>query len=279
MHSIKPSSPSVRKRLEEFLSEDLGKGDITSESLFRGERTHAVILAKDRGIFAGGIFIEEVFKILGGVSVEVLKSEGEAFKEGETLVKLEGSALSILSGERVALNILQRLSGIATKTREFVERLKGTGVKILDTRKTTPGFRFFEKYAVRVGGGENHRFALYDMVLIKDNHKAVAGGLEEAVRRVRENLGPAYKVEVEIESLEELKTALELEIDILMLDNFSPEEVREAVSMVKGKMPIEVSGNITLDNLKEYAIEGVNYISSGSIIYGAPWIDLSLRVL
>ncbi len=269
----------VRRRLEEFLIEDVGTGDITSESVCTEERVKAQVVAKKGGVFAGGVFLEELFSILGGVSVFVRKEEGQRFTEGEVLVELQGQALSILKGERLCLNILQRLSGVATRTREFVRALEGTGVKILDTRKTTPGFRTFEKYAVRVGGGHNHRFALYDMVLIKDNHKRVAGGLKEAVRRVKESLSPVYKVEVEVESLEEVEEALELGVDIIMLDNFTPQRVKEAVDVVKGRIPLEVSGNITLENVREFALKGIDYISSGSIIYAAPWIDLSLRVL
>ena len=269
----------VRSQLQRFLEEDLGTGDLTTELVVSEETARAVIKAKQKGILAGLPFVQELFLMLGGVYVKPLISEGEEFEEGDTILELEGRAEIILSAERLALNLLQSLSGIATRTRKFVKALEGTGVRILDTRKTTPGYRFFEKYAVRVGGGSNHRFALYDMVLIKDNHKKVAGGLEPAVRRVKEKISPAYKVEVEVESLEELERALELGVDIVMLDNFSPEEVREAVKVVRGRAEVEVSGNITLENVKDYAVEGVNYISSGSVIYGASWCDLSLKVL
>ncbi|HIC96943.1 MAG TPA: carboxylating nicotinate-nucleotide diphosphorylase, partial [Aquificaceae bacterium] len=177
------------------------------------------------------------------------------------------------------LNILQSLSGIATTVRRFVKALEGTGIKLLDTRKTTPGYRFFEKYAVRVGGGTNHRFALYDMVLVKDNHKRVAGGLKEAVRRVKEKVGPTLKIEVEVEDIAEVEEALSVGVDIIMLDNFSPEEVGEAVKLIGGRTRVEVSGNINLENVREYAIKGVDYISCGSVIYGASWCDLSLKVL
>lgn len=269
----------VRSQLQRFLEEDLGTGDITTELICSEETIRAVIKAKSDGVLAGLPFAQELFLMLGGVYLKPLVSEGKEFKEGDVILELEGRSDQILMGERLALNILQSLSGIATRTREFVKALEGTGVKVLDTRKTTPGYRFFEKYAVRVGGGKNHRFALYDMVLIKDNHKKVAGGVEEAVRRVKERVSPAYKIEVEVESLEELEKVLELGVDIVMLDNFTPEEVKEAVKLVRGKVEVEVSGNITLENVRDYAIEGVNYISSGSIIYGASWCDLSLKVL
>ena len=269
----------VRQRLQAFLEEDLGTSDITTEAIVRDETARAVILAKQEGILAGLPFVQELFLMMGGVYVKPEVSEGGEFREGDRILELDGRAEIILSGERLALNILQSLSGIATRTREFVRALEGTGIRILDTRKTTPGYRYFEKYAVRIGGGHNHRFALYDMVLIKDNHKRVAGGLEEALKRVREKVSPMVKVEVEVESLEEVEKAVSLGADIIMLDNFSPQEVREAVRMVGGKAGVEVSGNITLENLNEYAVEGVSYISSGSIIYGASWVDLSLKVL
>ncbi len=269
----------IREKLKEFLNEDLGYQDITTEGIYRGERAKAIIKAKESGVLSGLPFVEELFHLLGKVEIKTSKKEGESFKAGDTLIELEGDAKSILTGERVALNILQRLSGIATTTRKFVKKLEPKGIKILDTRKTTPGFRFFEKYAVRVGGGTNHRFALYDMVLIKDNHKKVAGSLKEAVKRVRERISPVYKIEVEVENLKELEEALELGVDTVMLDNFLPEEVKEAVKLVNGRCLVEVSGNITLENLEEYAIEGVHFISSGSIIHSSRWIDLSLKIL
>ncbi len=269
----------IRSQLQKFLEEDVGTGDITTELICSEETAKAVIRAKSEGVLAGLPFVQELFLMLGGVYVKPVVSEGSEFKEGDTILELDGRAQVILSAERVALNLLQSLSGIATRTREFVRALEGTNVRILDTRKTTPGYRFFEKYAVRVGGGSNHRFALYDMVLIKDNHKRVAGGLREAVRRVKERVSPAYRIEVEVENLSELAEALEEGVDIVMLDNFSPQEVREALGMVKGRAKVEVSGNITLENIREYALEGVDFISSGSIIYGASWCDLSLKVL
>ncbi len=272
-------TPTVREKIREFLEEDLGFRDLTTEGVVRGERVRAVVKAKEKGVLAGLPFLEEVFRQLGGVEVKPLKREGDSFEEGEVLVKLSGDAGSILMGERVALNIMQRLSGIATTTREFVRVLEGTGVRILDTRKTTPGFRYFEKYAVKVGGGENHRFALYDMVLIKDNHKRVAGGLREAVLRVRERISPLYRIEVEVENLRELEEALELGVDVVMLDNFSPEEVREALKLVKERVKVELSGNITPENLRDYPLEGVDFISAGYLTHSSRWVDISLKIL
>jgi nicotinate-nucleotide pyrophosphorylase (carboxylating) len=269
----------IDRALLQFLEEDIGHGDITTEGVFRGERARAVMVAKEGGICAGLPFSVRVFELLGGVKVLKSMAEGERFKRGDVVLELEGPADVLLKGERVALNLLQRLSGIATLTGEFVKRLEGTKTKLLDTRKTTPGLRFFEKYAVRVGGGTNHRFALYDMVLIKDNHKMVAGSLSEAVKRVRERLGPAYKVEVEVESLQELEEALACEVDMVMLDNFSLEEVRQALKLIKGRVKVEVSGNITLENIRDYALEGVDYISTGAITHSARWVDVSMSIV
>ncbi|MFN3813066.1 MAG: carboxylating nicotinate-nucleotide diphosphorylase [Aquificaceae bacterium] len=261
-----------------YIKEDLGVGDITTDGVFRGERVRASIRAKEDGVLAGIPFAIKVFEILGGVDVIFAKDEGEKFRKGDDLLVLEGQANIVLKGERLALNILQRLSGISTLTKKVVNKLENTNIKLLDTRKTTPGFRFFEKYAVRVGGGFNHRFALYDMVLIKDNHKRLAGSIKEAVRRVRRSVSPVYKVEVEVENLLEVEEALKCGVDIVMLDNFSPQMVKEAVSLVKGAALIEVSGNINLDNIPNYAIKGVDYISCGFITHSARWIDISLSI-
>ncbi|MFN3265032.1 MAG: carboxylating nicotinate-nucleotide diphosphorylase, partial [Aquificaceae bacterium] len=255
----------VDSLLLRFIEEDLGRGDITTEGMFRGERARGVIRAKEGGVLAGVEFALRVFRLLGEVKLIGSLRDGEEFFEGDELLLIEGPADVLLMGERVALNLLQRLSGIATLTRKFVRALEGTDVRLLDTRKTTPGLRYFEKYAVRVGGGVNHRYALYDMVLIKDNHKVVAGSIKEAVKRVKERISPVYRIEVEVESLQELQEALECGVDMVLLDNFSTEGVREAVKLTKGKVMVEVSGNITLQNIRGYAIEGVDFISSGAI--------------
>jgi nicotinate-nucleotide pyrophosphorylase (carboxylating) len=268
----------VEELLKNFLKEDIATGDITTEGVCRGEKAIGTIKAKEEGVLAGMPFAIRVFELLGNIKLIYAKTDGESFQKGETLMTLEGHAQVLLKGERTALNILQRLSGIATLTNKMVKELEGTNIELLDTRKTTPGFRYFEKYAVKVGGGKNHRFGLYDMVLIKDNHKKVAGSLREAVRRVKQMVGPAYRVEVEVESLEELSEALSCEVDVVLLDNFSPEDVKKAVNMVRGKVKVEVSGNITPENIKEYAIEGVNYISCGFITHSARWIDMSMKI-
>ena len=273
----------IDKLLKEYLLEDIGRADLSAEGVFRGERAKAVIKAKEGGILAGLPFAARVFKLIGGdIQIKPIKREGESFQKGDLLMELEGNAKTILMGERLALNILQRLSGIAAKTFQMVEKIKDLPVKLLDTRKTTPGFRLFEKYAVKVGGGENHRFALYDMVMIKDNHIAVAGSVEEAVRRVKELIPPVYKIEVEVSNWEELLKVLILEVDIVMLDNFPLEEAKEAVALIRKERPdlkIEISGGINENNIRDYALTGADFISSGAIIHSAGWLDLSLKVI
>ena len=272
----------VDKLLKEFLLEDIGRADLSAEGVFRGERVKAVIKAKGEGILAGLPFASRVFRLLGGdIEITPLKREGQPFSKGEILVEIRGNAKTLLMGERVALNLLQRLGGIALKTSQMVEKIKDLPVKILDTRKTTPGFRLFEKYAVKVGGGENHRFALYDMVMVKDNHIAVAGSVREAVRRVREIIPPVYKIEVEVSNFDELEEVLKLPVDIVMLDNFSVEDAKRAVELIREERPelkIEISGGITPENVRDYALTGADFISSGSIIHSANWVDLSLKI-
>ena len=273
----------VDELLKNYLNEDIGRVDLATEGVFRGERIKAVVKAKEDGVLAGLPFAVRVFKLLdGSLKFSSPLREGMEFKRGDILLEVEGSAKPILMGERVALNILQRLSGIATKTRKMVSKIKDLPVRLLDTRKTTPGFRLFEKYAVKVGGGENHRFALYDMAMIKDNHIKVAGGIEEAVRRVKELIPPVYKVEVEVSNFEELLRVLKLPVDIVMLDNFPVEDAKEAVKIIReaGKpFELEVSGGINEENIRDYALTGVDYISSGSIIHSARWLDLSMKIV
>ncbi len=270
--------PWIRKQLEDFLKEDIRRGDITTTVLFKGERGKAAIIAGEEGILAGGIFSEEIFKIVGDLNIRRLKGEGEKFKKGDFLMEIEGNLCSILVGERVALNLMQKLSGIATRVNKLVKAVEGKNIRILDTRKTTPGLRYFEKYAVKVGGGYNHRFGLDDLILIKDNHKKMAGGLREALRRVKSKKDPYIPIEVEAESFEEIEIALEEGADIIMLDNFSPEDVKKAVKIIRGKAKVEVSGGINEENIKDYAIEGVDFISVGSAIPSSPWIDVSLEI-
>jgi len=205
--------------------------------------------------------------------------EGEKVPPQKVLAEITGSASVLLKGERVALNFLQRLSGIATITSHYCQEVKDFPVQILDTRKTTPGIRILEKYAVRVGGGHNHRFGLYDAVLIKDNHLAVAGGIKAAVVAVRAQISPTLKIEVEVENLSQLQEALEMKVDIIMLDNMNLEMMKEAVKIAKGKVLIEASGGITLEKLKEVAQTGVDFISIGALTHSVKALDMSMEII
>ncbi|WP_456401844.1 carboxylating nicotinate-nucleotide diphosphorylase [Persephonella sp.] len=270
----------LREKLKEFLIEDIGVGDITTDSLDIDRTVESVIIAKEKGVIAGVDFAVEVFKILDpNILVVFKRDDGDYVNEGDTVLKIKGSGSSILKGERVALNLLQRLSGIATNTKKYVERISDLKTKLLDTRKTTPGFRAFEKYAVKVGGGSNHRFALYDMVMIKDNHISLSGGIKKAVERVKEKVSPMVKIEVEVSSIDQVKEILDLDIDIVMLDNMSVDGIKESLNLIDGKFLTEASGNITLENIREVALTGVNFISSGSVIHSSRWLDLSLRII
>ncbi len=269
----------IKKLLLDFLREDVGEGDVTTELVWRGEKGKGVIEAKEEGILAGTPFVEELIAVFPEVNINFLKKEGEWFKPGDIVGELKGDLNTILTLERTCLNILQKLSGIATRVNRLVKAVEDKGIKILDTRKTTPGWRYLEKYAVKVGGGFNHRFNLHELILIKDNHKKMAGGLREALRRVKENRDPYLKVEVEVENFDEIREALKEGVDIIMLDNFSPADVRKAVDIIKDKALIEVSGGIREDNIKDYAIEGVDFISVGSYIPSSPWIDMSFELI
>ncbi|MCS7201736.1 MAG: carboxylating nicotinate-nucleotide diphosphorylase [Dictyoglomus sp.] len=271
----------LRKIVEEALEEDIGFGDITTESIVPNNLyAKALIIGKEEGIIAGIPIAEEVFKYLDpsiNFSPKVL--EGERIEENKIIVEIYGKAKAILTGERTALNFLQRLSGIATFTNYCVSIAKPYGVKILDTRKTTPLLRILEKYAVKIGGGENHRFALYDMVLIKDNHIKIAGSITEAIKRVRERVSPFYKIEVETENLEQVEEALENKVDIIMLDNMDIETIKKAVEIIKGRALIEVSGNIKPEDIKNIAPLGINFISMGKLTHSVKSLDLSLEVI
>lgn len=268
----------VKKKIMEFLEEDIGWADITTDSLYTDRYVKANFVAKEDLVLAGVEFAREVFLLIDkDVRFSLFRSDGELVKKGEVFATVEGSGKSILKGERVALNIIQRLSGVATQTKKYVDALEGYKTKILDTRKTTPGFRVFEKYAVRVGGGKNHRFALFDMVMLKDNHIKLVGSIKEAVRQVKQKVSPMVKVEVEVSTMEEFLEAMDTEVDIIMLDNMSFEYVREAVRINRGSKLLEASGNITLENIAEYAKTGVDFISTGALIHSAKWVDISLK--
>ncbi len=261
------------------LAEDLGSGDLTTDSIFSDERGEAAIVTRESGVAAGLALAREVFaQVDGEIHFQSMVEDGDEIAPGDCLAILRGPVGGILKGERVALNFLQRMSGIATATRLAVKSISGSGARIVDTRKTTPGLRILEKYAVRVGGGENHRFNLSDMVLIKDNHIRGAGSISEAVRRVRGRLSFAVKIEVETSSLEDVREAVDCGVELIMLDNMPVTEMAEAVKIVNGKSIVEASGGITFAMLPEVAAAGVDLISLGYLTYGSRALDLSLEL-
>ena len=262
--------------VENFLKEDIGEGDITTNAIVPENHTSkAIIQAKANGVVAGHIFVREIFKSLDqDIQYQELKQDGKHITKGDTLATIAGKSRAILTGERVALNILQRLSGIATITRRFVEAVEGTGVKILDTRKTSPGLRSMEKYAVRMGGGYNHRLNLSEMALIKENHVALAGSIKEAVKRLKSQSNAP--IEVEVRNMEELKEAMDTGVDRIMLDNWEMESIKQAVLLVHKRIPLEVSGNMTIEKAKKVAKTGVDFISVGAITHSFKSLDMTL---
>jgi nicotinate-nucleotide pyrophosphorylase (carboxylating) len=265
------------------LREDIGAGDVTTD-FFVPDGLHALgrIIAHERAIVAGGQTAAEVFqRVNPNLNVEVLQQDGAALTGGETILEVRGVARSILTAERVALNFLQRLSGIATLTRQFVDAIGKSRAKILDTRKTTPGLRALEKAAVLAGGGANHRFNLNDMVLVKDNHLSAGSGFSgfaSAIQRLRQERS-GIRIEVEADRLEQVRSFLEIEgIHVILLDNMKPSEMREAVALGRGKVKFEASGGVTLKNVRQIAATGVDYISVGALTHSARAIDLSLEL-
>lgn len=276
---------ALRALVSNFLAEDIGRGDLTTSAVVPlTARARGRFLAKQPLIVAGLDVVRSVFaEIDPSVLIQICSADGEQVPAGETIALINGSARAILSGERVALNLLQRLSGISTLTRRYVDAVKGTSTRIVDTRKTTPGLRVLEKYAVRVGGGQNHRMGLDDGVLIKDNHIAIAGGLREAVQAGRATLPHMHKIQIEVENLDQLREAVKLGVDAVLLDNMSPTETREAVRAVRSspdgsRVVIESSGGITLATVREYAEAGVDLISIGALTHSAQAVDISLEL-
>ena len=271
----------LRSFIKTALQEDIGHSDITTEAIVPSEhKSRAKIVAKEACVLAGLYVAIEVFRTLeSDVTIIFHHKDGEHIEAGHTICELEGTTRALLSGERLALNLLQRLSGIATLTAEFVKEISDTDAKVVDTRKTTPGLRALEKYAVRVGGGANHRFGLFDGILIKDNHIVAAGSIKEAVQRARRTTHHLMKVEVEVTNMAELKDAIEAGADVVMLDNMGIEEMKEAVEYVRSVKPnviVEASGGISLDNLKEVASTGVDIISVGALTHSATAVDISM---
>jgi nicotinate-nucleotide pyrophosphorylase (carboxylating) len=267
------------------LKEDVGDGDHTSLSTIPADTTgKAKLLVKDTGILAGVEMAAEIFHIVDDqLKLTVFLNDGAQIKPKDIAFEVEGNSRSILTAERLVLNCMQHMSGIATKTREIVDVLKGTNTKVLDTRKTTPGMRYLEKWAVRIGGGVNHRFGLYDMILIKDNHVDYAGGIRQAIESAHQYLIDKNKklaIEIEVRNLDELEQVLQTGgIDRILLDNFNFSDLRDAVDIIEGRFITEASGGITIDNIREYADCGVDYISVGALTHSVKSLDLSLKAI
>ena len=263
------------------LREDITSEDITTNSVMREYQLGEVeLICKQDGVIAGLDVFKRTFELLDSkTQVTFTKKDGDTVKNGDKIGVVRGDIRVLLSGERTALNYLQRMSGIATYTRSITDLLKGSKTKLLDTRKTTPNMRVFEKYAVKVGGGYNHRYNLSDGILLKDNHIGAAGGVKEAVQMAKEYAPFVRKIEIEVENLDMLKEALDAGADIIMLDNMSVEDMKEAVKLVSGKAETECSGNVTKENVERLVDIGVDYISSGALTHSSPILDLSLKNL
>ena len=272
-------SPLVARAISEALAEDLGlAGDITTDATIPADATaSAVISARKPGVIAGLDLAEAAFRALDrDCCFERLAADGDAVAADASIARVTGNARALLSAERVALNFMCHMSGIATLTRHYVEAIKGTAAKIADTRKTNPGLRAFEKYAVRCGGGQNHRTGLFDAILIKDNHIVAAGGIGKAIEAARAHAGHMVKIEVEVDNLEQLEDVLKHKVDAVLLDNMSPAMLRTAVKLAGGRVIMEASGGVTLDTVRAIAETGVNLISVGALTHSAPVLDLGL---
>lgn len=275
-------NPLIDAVIDIAFKEDIGDGDHTTLSCIPHDlEGRARLLVKQDGILCGVELAKKIFaKFDPTLKMTQYLHDGDAIKKGDVAFVVEGKTISILQTERLVLNFMQRLSGIATQTHEYVKLLEGTGTKILDTRKTTPGLRLLEKYAVKVGGGENHRIGLYDMILIKDNHIDYAGGVTAAITKTKEYLkakGKNLKIEVEARTLDEIKEILNFDVDRILIDNFTPEETKTAVALINGKCKTESSGGITKESIRTYAEAGVDYISVGALTHHISSLDLSLK--
>ncbi|KAI3349329.1 carboxylating nicotinate-nucleotide diphosphorylase [Clostridium botulinum] len=270
----------VDKIIKEALLEDIPNEDITTNSIIKESSICTVdLLCKEEGILSGLEVFKRVFNILGNVQIQFNKKDGDKICSGEKIALLKGDACNVLLGERVALNLLQRMSGIATLTNKFVNKIEHTRAKLLDTRKTTPNLRILEKYSVKIGGGYNHRFNLSDGIMLKDNHINAAGGIKKAVEMCKKNSSFVRKIEVEAETLDMVNEALEAKVDIIMLDNMNLKTAKEAVRIINNRVLIEFSGNVNIDNIKEIAEIGVDYISVGALTHSAKILDLSMKNL
>lgn len=279
MLTLETLKPTIEANVRLAIEEDVSTGDITAELIPESQQATAQIISRDQAVIAGRAWVDEVFKQVDPtVKVEWMVSDGDCVPPNTLLFTLQGSARSLLTGERAALNFLQTLSGTATIAKQYSDKVANTSVKLLDTRKTLPGLRLAQKYAVTCGGCYNHRIGLFDAFLIKENHILAAGGIESAISQAKTN-HPGKPVEVEVESFDELNQALHAGADIIMLDNFTPDQMREAVAQVNGRAKLEASGNITDDTLVSYAETGVDYISIGALTKHCRAIDLSMRLV
>jgi nicotinate-nucleotide pyrophosphorylase (carboxylating) len=271
---------SIRKIIQSALEEDISTGDITTAAVLTGDETgKATAFAKIELVAAGIDVFRETFLVLDSrIQFIGCCKDGQVVQKGGSLAEISGNLGSILTAERVALNFLQRMCGIATLTREYVDAIKGTRARILDTRKTAPGLRCLDKYAVTIGGGMNHRFGLYDGILIKDNHIAAAGGISQALARVRGRFPHTLKVEVEVKNLSELEEALASGADTIMLDNMTVGDMKKAVDIINRRVPLEASGNVSLANVRQIAETGVDFISVGALTHSVPASDISLKI-
>ncbi len=276
---------SIKDFIENALREDVGNGDHTSLSTIpESSLGVANVKVKETGIIAGLVLADQILnQVDPTLKVKVLVAEGSQVKPGDIVMNVEGNTRSLLTAERLVLNCMQRMSGIATLTRKYVDELKGTNTKVLDTRKTTPNFRIFEKWAVHLGGGVNHRFGLYDMILIKDNHVDAAGGIENAIERANEYLkqtGKKLKIEIETRSLEEVNRVLKTgKVDRIMLDNFTPALLKEAIELIDKRYETEASGGITIETIRSFAESGVDFISVGALTHSHKSLDISMKIV
>lgn len=271
----------MQERLKQFFIEDMGNRDVSATSIFPADvRGTVAFIAKEEGIFCGGPVIQEGFQLLDATSdVQLPKKEGEVVTKGETLAVIEAPIHVLLSGERVILNLVQRMSGIATLTHRYVQEIQGTNASIADTRKTAPGLRMFDKYAVRQGGGKNHRIGLFDAVMLKDNHIAFCGSITKAVEKARQAVGHTTPIEVEIETKEAMDEAVRAGADIIMFDNRTPEEITAWIRDVPSSITTEASGMIQLSNVASYAQTGVDYISIGALTHSVRAFDMSAQMM
>ncbi|EJO7006929.1 carboxylating nicotinate-nucleotide diphosphorylase [Listeria monocytogenes] len=269
----------MNQAIQAFLLEDIGQYDLSAETVFpRGTMGEGVFLAKETGILCGISIPPKVYELLGGnIQFEAYKKDGDWVQKGDIIAAVTAPVRTLLSGERVILNLMQRMSGIASQTNFAVKQLDDSAIRICDTRKTAPGLRAFDKYAVQTGGGFNHRNGLYDGVMLKDNHIAFSGGITSAVSTVREKLGHMVKIEVETETAEQVKEAVQAGADIIMFDNRTPEEIKQLVKLVPPHITTEISGNVTLENIHRYKDSGANYISLGSLTHSVRAFDISFN--